>query len=144
MLGQDNLSYVVVLFHHSGQDTTVQVFTYLSLSVVPPQFELGGTTFPNNSVVLIDDIGEQDNALFCVTTSQDCCTIDRRGEFYYPNGTFIPTNNIGQDYYRNRGDGFIRLNRRNGATSPTGRYRCEIPDARGQLQNIFITIGMQL
>ena len=104
-------------------------------------FELGGTTYLNNTVVLVDDIGEEGNALLCVTSKQDCCTTDRRGEFYYPNGVLVPTNGRGQDFYRNRGDGFIRLNRRNGATSPTGRYRCEIPDAAGNLQNIVIEVG---
>ena len=94
--------------------------------------------------MLVDDIGDQDSALLCVTSSQDCCTTDRRGEFYYPNGALVTALFGGEDFYRNRGDGFIRLNRRNGAISPTGSYRCEIPDAGGALGSIFITIGMQL
>ena len=51
----------------------------------------------------------------------------------------MPVNNAGQGFYRNRGDQLIRLNRRQGATSPTGRYRCEIPDASGEIQNLYIT-----
>ena len=120
-----------------------QYVNYLTVEPLQPlHFELGGTTYLNNTVVLVDDIGEEGNALLCVTSEQDCCTTDRRGEFYYPDGVLVPTRNIGDDFYRNRGDGFIRLNKRNGATSLTGRYRCEIPDAAGNLQNIVIEVGM--
>ena len=119
------------------------IFQYVNyLTVEPLHFELGGTTYLNNTVVLVDGIGEEGNALLCVTSKQDCCTTDRRGEFYYPDGVLVPTRNISDDFYRNRGDGFIRLNRRNGATSPTGSYRCEIPDTAGNLLNIVIEVGM--
>ena len=118
----------------------IQYVNYLTVEPLQPlHFELGGTTYLNNTVVLVDGIGEEGNALLCVTSSQDCCTT---GEFYYPDGTPVLIRNRGQDFYRNRGDGFIRLNRRNGATSPTGSYRCEIPDAAGNLQNIVIEVGM--
>ena len=43
--------------------------------------------------------------------------------------------------YRNRGASVVQLNRRNNAQSPTGLYRCEIPDASGTAQNIFVAIG---
>ncbi len=63
----------------------------------------------------------------------------RIGEFYYPNGIAVRysfTNSI----YRNRGEGVVRLNRRNGATSPLGRYRCDIPDASGTTRSVYINI----
>ena len=72
----------------------------------------------------------------------NCCgTLPNRfGQFYYPNGVQVPVSNAGQGFYRNRGNQVIRLNRREGATSPTGKYRCEIPDASGEMQNIYITL----
>ena len=108
-------------------------------------FELKGKRFDNNSMVSILAIGEGDNALLCKTNKQDCCgTLQNRfGEFYYPNGVRVPIRIAGQDFYRNRGDQLIRLNRRGGASSPTGKYFCEIPDADGVTQKIFINIASQ-
>ena len=42
-------------------------------------------------------------------------------------------------FYRNRGQKVINLNRMAGDTSPAGKYRCEIHDADGMMQNMFIT-----
>ena len=92
----------------------------------------------------MDDIGEEDYALRCVTNNQDCCgagTNNRRGEFHYPDESLVPTSSAGQDFYRNRGDQVIRLHRRNGARSPLGKYRCEILDANGVTQYLHINIG---
>ena len=35
----------------------------------------------------------------------------------------------------------IRLNRMEGVTSPTGKFRCEIPDANGVMKSVYITIN---
>ena len=37
----------------------------------------------------------------------------------------------------------VRLNRRNNATSPTGVYRCEIPDASGTNQTLYVGIYVE-
>ena len=34
----------------------------------------------------------------------------------------------------------IRLNRRNTATSPTGKYHCAIPAIDGEIQSIYVTL----
>ncbi len=91
----------------------------------------------------MSDIGDSDNdgdALLCMTDNTNCCS-NPNGEFYYPDGTavgFSFTNPL----YRNRGEQVVRLNRRGDATSPLGRYRCDIPDASGTTRSIFIYIGM--
>lgn len=106
-------------------------------------FALGGQVHQNNSVVPLSRIGEGDSgALFCRTDNTNCCgTIPNRfGQFYYPSGTQVPVSSAGQGFYRNRGNQLIRLNRRDGATLPTGRYRCEIPDANGVMKSIYITL----
>lgn len=102
------------------------------------------TSTCNNTVVLVDDIGEEENALLCITNNADCCSGSiRAGEFYFPNSNSpVLISREGGDFYRNRGTQLIRLNRRNGATSPTGIFRCEIPDAKGVMQNMLINIGM--
>ena len=105
-------------------------------------FELGGQTFGNNSIVSLTQVGEGKDALLCKTDLISCCATvpNRFGEFYYPNGLIVPINNSGHGFYRNRGDQEIRLNRRQGITSPSGKFRCEIPTASGEIQNIFITL----
>ena len=96
----------------------------------------------NNSELALTDIGEGADALVCKTSLTNCCATppNRFGEFYYPSGALVSINSRGEDFYRNRGDQVIRLNRREGVTSPSGRFRCEIPDARGVVQNVFITL----
>lgn len=105
------------------------------------RFELGGNVYLNNTVVVVSDIGEEGNALLCFTDSPNCCSSSRAGEFYFPNNSAVSIKISGRDFYRNRGSQFIRLNRRKDAMIPIGRYRCEIPDANGITQNMFITIG---
>ena len=99
--------------------------------------------YPDGSTVLRTDIGEGDAALFCTTDRVGCCTAGgRAGQFYFPDGTQVPTQgDTSSTYYRNRGVGFIRLNRRP-IGDETGEFRCEIPDASGTIVNLFINIGM--
>ena len=103
---------------------------------------LSGRTYYDGDTLLITDIGEEDDALLCVTDNTECCRSGGDGEFFYPDGGtavgFSNTNSL----YRNRGEQVIRLNRRNSATSPLGRYRCDTPDASGMTRSIFINIGI--
>ena len=87
-------------------------------------------------------IGENENALLCKTDRVNCCGTppNRFGEFYFPYGAKVPIKGHGLGFYRNRGEQEIRLHRREGVTTPTGRFRCQIPDARGDLQNIYIEL----
>ena len=110
----------------------------------PPDlhFKLRGVIYPNNTAIMVDDIGQGDtDGLLCVTGNTACCSNSRQGEFKFPDGSIVPTSNAGQDFFRNRGSQLIRLNRRNGATSPLGKYSCEIPNARGVSQSIFLDVG---
>ena len=106
------------------------------------RFSIGDRTYANNSVVSLWDIGENDDALVCITDYSQCCSVPyRQGEFYYPGGERVRTLGSGDGIYRNRGDQSIRLNRKEAVTSPTGRFRCELPDANGIKQSIFINIS---
>ena len=116
---------------------------FIIIYIAGIHFIIGGQIYGNNSIVSVASIGEgEENALICRTDRIDCCgTVPNRyGQFYYPNGIQVPINNGGQGFYRNRGDQVIRLNRREGVASPTGKFRCEIPDASGENQNIYITL----
>ena len=116
---------------------------------------LRGVSYANDDTVLLSDIGEGENGLMCTTTQTDCCgqnangmpvMNERRGEFYYPDGTTkVPTRGgAGSDgLFRGRGYQFIVLQRLSTATTtpPTGRYRCDIPDRNEVSHNISINIG---
>ena len=104
---------------------------------------MDGLVYGNNSIVSLNRIGEgEEGALVCRTDKVDCCGTfpNRLGQFYYPNGVQVPIKNAGQGFYRNRGDQMIRLNRHQGVVSPKGKFHCEIPDANGEVQHLYITL----
>ena len=109
---------------------------------------LRGVHYPNNSEVLLTDIGEGDNALLCLTDNTQCCRGSDNpfgvflGQWYFPNGSTPRGSPSGNSIYRTRGPSVVRLNRRNNATSPTGLYRCEIPDASGTTQTLFVNLTL--
>ena len=114
----------------------------INIYTVGVHFLHGGQVYSNNSEIALCLIGEGESALICKTDLINCCGTrpNRYGEFYYPNGVQVPIRNRGQIFYRNRGEQEIRLHRREGVTAPTGRFHCEIPDASGDLQIIYIEL----
>ena len=117
-------------------------FIKLIISSTGIHFLLDGQLYSNNSRISLHLIGEGENALTCKTDLINCCGTppSRIGEFFYPNGVQIPIQRFGHGFYRSRGKQEIRLHRREGVTTPTGRFRCQIPDAKGDLQNIYIEL----
>ena len=108
-------------------------------------FSLNGTTYQNNSNVILEDIGEDNASLLCMTTFPDCCRHpytgeieSRLGKWFFPNGTAVPGNGSQLNLYRTRGKMVVRLNRRRGGEE--GIYRCEIPDSLNVTQNIYIGV----
>ena len=104
-------------------------------------FQLNGQFYASGSSLSLSSIGEGDSALQCVTDANCCSPPNRAGEFYFPNGNLVLTQGSGADIYRNRGEGMIRLNRRNNATSPTGNFTCKIPDSSGSMCEIYVTLN---
>ena len=118
--------------------------TYHTLSGV--YLSLKGVVHPNNTAIMIDEIGQTDtfvtppansnNGLQCVTDRTPCCRFqgEQHGEWLFPNGSFVPIRSAATTFYRNRGrdDGTVNLNRlNNDVMMPTGRYCCVVPDATG-------------
>ena len=112
---------------------------------------LNGTTYQNNSIVTLEDIGEDDDALFCITNYTACCrppyTGDMEsalGNWFFPNGSRVPSDTVNKtsdeewDFYRTRGQMVVHLNRRRGGVE--GIYRCVIPDAMNVTQIIYIGV----
>jgi len=108
-------------------------------------FSLNGTTYQNNIIVTLEDIGEGDDALLCMTDVTDCCRPHpgkALGNWFFPNGTRVPSSGNQWDFYRTRGQSVVRLQRRRGGAD--GIYRCTIPvpqsDAEDVNQTIFIGV----
>ena len=110
---------------------------------------LGGIAYPNNTAVILKHIGEEDkNSLLCTTAHSLCCQTNKQGRFYYPNGepvlplSQLQASSLRQSLYLTHNNGSISLKRQPEETlPPLGKYRCEIPDSGGNLQNLFFTIG---
>ena len=87
----------------------------------------------------LEDIGEDDDALLCRTTLDTCCRYPYNvGNWFFPNGTRVPTLVNQSDFYRKRGQMVIYLNRRRGGVD--GIYCCEIPDSKNVFQTIYIGV----
>ena len=103
---------------------------------------LRGTIYQNNSLMALEDIGEGDDALLCLTDQIACCrrpyTLLPLGNWFFPNGTRVPSINNQWDFHRTRGQMVVRLHRRRGRV--TGIYSCEIPDAMNVNQIIYIGV----
>ena len=109
------------------------------------RFSLDGTNYQNNSIVTLDDIGEGDDALLCLTDLTACCqarsTSGNRpvqGNWFFPNGTRVPSSGAQWDFHRTRGQSVLRLQRRRGGVN--GIYHCEISDAMNVTQTIYIGV----
>ena len=110
---------------------------------------LRGISYQNNSIVMLEDIGEGDDALLCLTNYTDCCQgydtgemVGALGNWYFPNGTKVPYEAVNRisgekwDFYRDRGRIVVRMHRRRGG----GIYHCVIPDAMNVTQTIYYAV----
>ena len=97
----------------------------------------------------LNDIGNSGRgpALYCLTPSTKCCsnsetpneaTVIR--EWYLPDGRQLSS--AGTTFSREQVSSAVSLYR-NGSTSPTGVFSCEVPDASGNSQNIYVGIYPQ-
>ena len=105
-------------------------------------FSLRGIPYRNNSIVILEDIDEHDDALLCATNQTACCRHPYTGEngnWFLPNGSRVPSkHNNESDFYRDRGHMVVRLNRRRDGKE--GIYRCEIADTMNVTQTIYIGV----
>ena len=96
----------------------------------------------NNSIVTRTDIRTGSAALLCTTTLPGCCTrfTTPQPHWYFPNGSQV-VNGDSLPYYRTRSTNprAVRLNRNPQGTT-TGIFHCDIPDASGVLQSMFVGI----
>ena len=128
-----------------GGSAVIKLHTILSVLGM----SLNGQPIANNSIVLLQSVGEGDaGALLCTTDSTACCTasLGRAGEWFYPDGRMVPIMDpappaTAEPFYRNRGTSLIRLNRRPNqglSVMYTGVYCCQIPDQNNVIQTLCV------
>ena len=110
------------------------------LSCEGVRFVLNGTTYQNNSIVALENIGEGYEALLCMTDLTACCRSSYVsglvGNWFFPNGTRVPSSGAQWDFHRTRGQSAVFLHRRRGGVN--GIYSCVIHDAMNLTQIIYI------
>ena len=104
---------------------------------------MNGAVTPNHGFVLLDNIGEGDDALLCLTDQPACCRPPYTGamglaigNWFFPNGTRVPSSGSQWGLHRTRGQMLVSLHRRRGRED--GVYRCEIPDAMDVIQTLYV------
>ena len=109
------------------------------------RFSLNGTTYHNNSLVTLEEIGENDTALLCMTDLTACCRPlytgtngTAIGNWFYPNGSRVNNSGIQWDFYRDTEQMVVRMNRRRGGVD--GIYHCEIPDLTNITRTVYIGV----
>ena len=111
---------------------------------------LNNVQYTNNSVVTITDIGINGAALRCTSISWRCCFSGPPPgtHWYFPDGSRIENTNT-LPYYRTRIDGNPMftprrpgtvLLHRNPEGATTGIFRCDILDAIGIFQSLYVGI----
>ena len=82
----------------------------------------------------LEDIGEENDALLCLTNLTGV-NGSVRGNWYFPNGTTVFST---QEIHQTGGLMVVRLNRRRGGVE--GIYHCVIPDSMNVTQTIYIGV----
>ena len=135
-----------------NKNTCTNDFTLSSKSVMTLVFlstgiglTLNDVQYTNNSVVTITDIGTASAALLCTTTNSGCCSSGNpTTQWYFPTGSQVPNRGVpppSMTFSRTRSTspGTVLLHRNSGATT-TGVFHCDILDASGDIQSLYVGI----
>ena len=108
--------------------------------------QINGTRVPNHGFLGRGELSNHnrsiDNPLLCVTPDNTTCCSSAEtggsplGNWYFPNGIEVPTNDTGWLFYTTRGPGVVRLHRHTRGVS--GIYHCVMPDQSGVNQTLYV------
>ena len=93
----------------------------------------------------LEEIGDGDDALLCMTNYTACCRRPYTGEmgtalgnWFFPNRTRVPSKDVQWDLFRTRDHMMVRMNRRR--SGEEGIYHCHIPDAMDVIKTMYIGV----
>ena len=99
----------------------VQISYSLSFSIIliGIGFFLNGQLYSNNSIVILEEIGEEKKALLCLTNNISCCNVSQ-GDWYSPDDVKVTARMTIDDnatgFYTSRGPSFISQNKITGTS----------------------------
>ena len=94
-----------------------------------PFFSFKGQTLPNNSYVVITEIGDTSgDSIQCRSELENCCATEDplSGSWSFPNGSELRSSSSGDSIIQSRGDVRAELRRRHNTNRPVGIYCCRI------------------
>ena len=94
---------------------------------------LNGNLHSTFEAIALEDIGENEKALFCFTSMLECCGSDQTGgeglgRWVFPDGSRVPSAHARNLPFVTREPSAVLLHRPSNVILPTGVYTCEIPD----------------
>ena len=103
-----------------------------------------GQVYPNNSILSLSEVFGTRYSLLCVTERRPCCSSSSiAGDWYYHNGTAVPSYGQGFSFYTSRGDdGTVRLHTRDNNVSlmNTSQFCCELLNMNDLSQKLCVSI----
>ena len=103
-----------------------------------------GQVYPNNSILSLSEVFGTRYSLLCVTERRPCCSSSSiAGDWYYHNGTAVPSYGQGFSFYTSRGDdGTVRLHTRDNNVSlmNTSQFCCELLNMNDLSQKLCVMI----
>ena len=112
-----------------------------------PYISFKGNILPNNSIVILRDVGNaQDgsDAIQCHTNLSTCCSEDEgtdRGGWHFPSGLPVGMNGTGSLYMYPRAQRIDLHHSDENTFSPTDIYRCDIPIDSGdniKMESVYV------
>ena len=88
----------------------------------------------------MDDIGQGSQRIICFTSEMDCCSSTDLGRWVLPNDMVVPESSSGEDIFVARGSSIVGFTRLGDTDVESGLLRCEIPDAEGQTQRLYVGV----
>ena len=104
-----------------------------------------GQVYPNNSILSLSEVFGIRYSLLCATERRPCCSslTGATGDWYYQNGTAVPSYGQGFSFYTSRGDdGKVHLHSRdnNASLMNTSQFCCELLNINDLSQKLCVYI----
>ena len=139
-----NATFIKTVEQSECQPFAVITVTHMYYFTAGVHLSLRNKLIPNNSYVVMDDIGSTDDtALLCHTNEPSLHAF--WGNWFDPNGNKVSGDSDKKPgdvpgLGRNRGPHLVRLKRSSDGTPPEGVYKCVVRDTTDTNQTVYVGI----